>query len=182
MRRIHALIMMMAVVLPTQALTSSELGNWITAMPSIKTWINAHENELPERQPNPGTDMAAVFKQGIEQLRAAGLYNDFESRVKAGGFSDVERWSQVTTEVTMAYVALEMEKELASSSQMQTQLNEIRNMPGLPAEQRQAMIEMLESSLAMMRDAQNVPEADKAIVRARLDEVRALLNDDNTDE
>lgn len=182
MRRINALMILMAAALPTQALTSSELDTWITGMPEIKTWLDAHQDQLPEQAPTPGSSMESVFQQGVDQLRGAGLYSDFETLVKTKGFDGVERWSTVSTEVTRAFVAIEMEKEAASIAEMQTQLQQVKTMPGLPEEQRQAMINMLEQSLGMVKDAQSAPATDKELVRAHLEEVRGILDSDNPEE
>lgn len=176
MRRINALIITMAIALPAQALTSAELSGWVTAMPEIKGWLDAHEDRLPEQAATPGSSMDSVVQQGLEQLRAAGLYNEFDSLVRAKGFTDVERWSGITSEITRAYIAVEMDKEAASMNEMQAQLQQVRNMPGMPEEQRQAMVQMLESSLAMFQEAQAAPVGDKELVRSRLEEVRNILD------
>ncbi|MCY0967171.1 hypothetical protein [Parathalassolituus penaei] len=182
MRRINALMILLAAALPTQALTSSELGAWMTGMPEIKNWLDTHQDQLPEQPAAPGSSMETVFQQGVEQLRGAGLYGDFESLVRAKGFESVERWSVVSTEVTRAFVAIEMEKEAASVTEMQNQLQQVKSMPGMPEEQRQAMINMLEQSLGMIKEAQSAPSADKELVRSHLEEVRGILDSDNPEE
>lgn len=177
MRHLNVLMLMMAAAVPAQALTTAELDTWIKGMPSIQTWLGNNEGRVPEVQPAPGTSLTEVYRQGVGQLKAAGLYEEFNSLVRGAGFNNAEHWASVTAEVSMAYMALEMEREEASVQELKAQLQQLQSMEGLPEAQRQAMVDMLQSSIAMVREVQSVPDADKNLVRARQQDIGRLMDE-----
>ncbi|TVV42106.1 MULTISPECIES: hypothetical protein [unclassified Thalassolituus] len=147
-------------------LTEKDVKHWMEAMPALENWLDQHEDQLPEEDFSAGeSSIDAMFNKGIEQLKAAGLYDDFSKQVKAGGYKNIEHWAEISRRVTMGYMALEMENEQVSLSQLEAQLEQIRQSEGMPAEQKMMMEQMMGASLMMMRAVENVSEQDKSAVR-----------------
>lgn len=147
-------------------LTEKDVKHWMEAMPALESWLDQHEDQLPEEDFSAGeTSIDAMFNKGIEQLKAAGLYNEFSQQVKAGGYNDIEQWAEVSRRVTMGYMALEIENEQVSLSQLEAQLEQIRQSEGMPAEQKMMMEQMMSTSMMMLRAAGNVSKQDKEAVR-----------------
>jgi len=145
-------------------LTDADVKNWIEKMPQLEEWLSAHEDQLPETMPEDSGTLDEMMTQGITELKQAGLYDEYNKKVRAAGYSNVEQWSEMTRRISLAFLALEIENEPVTISQLEAQLKQIKD-SDLPAEQKQMMTQMMNSSLVMMRAVQNVSETDKKVVR-----------------
>ncbi|WP_430462993.1 hypothetical protein ACQUQU_09465 [Thalassolituus sp. LLYu03] len=153
-------------------LTSKDVQLWINSMPDIDTWLNEHEDKLPELgYQEEDASLDAMFKRGMQDLKKAGLYDEFNAKVKKAGFSSVDQWVEVSSRISLTYMALETEdNQQISASQLEAQLKEIRE-SDLPAEQKAAMEQMMAGSLMVMKAISNVSDADKAAVRPHREEL-----------
>lgn len=153
-------------------LTGKDVERWVESMPAVQGWLDQHEDQLPEDEDmsDDKFDMDAMMKRGIQQLKDAGLYSEFNSRVKAAGFRNAEHWAETSQRVSMAYFALSMEGQNDPREEIEAQLQQIRSMD-VPAEQKAMMEGMLQSSLSMLKAMENVSAADKAVVRPYLPQI-----------
>ncbi|MCD8523992.1 MAG: hypothetical protein LRY66_03515 [Saccharospirillaceae bacterium] len=159
------LISLLAPLVMAADLTEKDVKHWMEAMPALEKWLDQHEDKLPEENFAGETSLDAMFNKGIEQLKDAGLYNDFSKQVKANGYKNIEQWAEISRRVTMGYMALEMENEQVSLSQLEAQLEQIRQSEGMSAEQKMMMEQMMTTSLMMLRSVENVSKQDKEAVR-----------------
>jgi len=165
------------VVLPLQAadLTSTNVERWIGSMPQIQSWLDSHDDAMPAPSPAAPGDLKSVFDQGVSNLRKAGLYQSFYGELKRYGYQSVEQWSDETAQISMAYLAIEMEREPITLSQLQAQLAQVEAAEGLPPEQAKAMKGMLKSTIAMMRQVRSVSVSDKQAIKPFLKQVEQVL-------
>ncbi|MBM97091.1 MAG: hypothetical protein CMI09_14740 [Oceanospirillaceae bacterium] len=170
-------VVMAWVVLPVHAagLSAASVERWITAMPEIQIWLDSHQDQMPAPTPSTSSDLGEVFDQGVTNLRQAGLYQSFDAELGRHGYRSVEEWSDQTAKISMAYLAVEMDREPVTLSQLQAQLVQVQAAEGLPPEQVQAMTNMLQSTIAMMRKVNAVPAADRQAVQPFLKQVKQVL-------
>lgn len=176
MRWILSLLLTL-MMLPVQAagLTANDVKRWVESMPEIQTWMDGHADALPTPVPAASTNLASVFEQGVAQLRTAGLYRSFEGTVGRFGYRTVEQWSDHSARISMAYLATVMSKESATMSQFKAQLDQVQAAEGLPPEQKQAMVNALSSSMAMMQTMRSVPADDKQAIAPYMNELEQVL-------
>lgn len=168
---------MTLMMLPVQAagLTAANVERWISSMPDIQTWLDARQDAMPAPVLSDGGDLKSVFDQGVDNLRQAGIYQAFDSELGRYGYRSVEEWSDQTARISMAYLAIEMDREPVTLSQLQAQLAQVQAAEGLPAEQVQAMSNMLRSTIAMMRKVKSVPAADKQAIQPFVQQIEQVL-------
>jgi len=160
------------------ALDQQQIDQWIEVMPQVDQWMSVNENAMPVEQPTPGVSLKEVFQQGIENLRKADLYLDFQGLVNRAGFDSVEEWTDVTADITMAMMALSLEGQGDMEAQLDQQMQQLEMMKqnqAMPAEQIQAMEQMLEASRQMLQQANDVDEKDMALVRANQNRLEDLM-------
>src|SRR5690606_39397565 len=83
--RLLTLLLCSLLTMAAQAatLTDNEIKQWINTMPSLQGWLDEREDQLPDNDiPDADYSMDAAFARGIDQLREAGLYNQFSQQVK----------------------------------------------------------------------------------------------------
>lgn len=153
-------------------LTAKQVEQWLDAMPQLTSWLSQHEEQLDaDHVVKDSASLDQVFAKGVEQLRTKGLYDAFNQEVTANGFDSVEQWAELSREITMAYMAIEMEHELISASQMEAQLQQLQAAEGLSPEEKAMMEQMMKASLMMVQAAQKVPEANKKAIRPYVERI-----------
>lgn len=163
-------------------LSNKDVEKWLKAMPGLTGWLAQHEDKLgADDVMAQSNSMDQVFAKGVEQLRAKGLYKDFNSQVNKQGYKNVEQWANTSRDITMAYMAIEMEQEQVSISQMEAQLQQLKAAEGIPAEQKVMMEQMMKASLMMVQAAKKVPAKNKEAVRPYLKQIRKSLDEQNAD-
>ncbi len=145
-------------------LKSQDVSQWMTAMPVLKPWLAKHESDLSTNISEPNNP-EVVFKESISALKKAGLYDELNGKVKKLGYKNVEQWSQVTEQVTFAWMALEMEANKAQIDAAKVQYNAMKTNPNIPAAQKAMMEEMMAPALAMVELAGKSSAADKSAVK-----------------
>ena len=169
--RLLTLLLCSLLTMAAQAatLTDSEIKLWIKTMPTLQGWLDEREDQLPDNDiPDADYSMDAAFARGIDQLREAGLYNQFSQQVKNAGFKSVEDWVRVSQQISMAYIAISMEEQPATRVEIENQMQAIRSAKNIPAEEKAMLENMLQASLNMLDSLANVTAADKDRVRPYL--------------
>ena len=165
-----------------QDLTAKQLEQWLVAMPVLTQWLSQHEEKLAaDDVMKESASMDQVFAKGVEQLREKGLYNDFNKQVTDAGFQNVEQWAGLSRDITMAYMAIEMENEMVSASQMEAQLRQLQSAEGLSPSEKAMMEQMMKASLMMVQAANKVPAKNKAIVRPYVERIAQQFDEQRPD-
>jgi len=164
------------VIIPVQAagLTAADVERWVKTMPDVQSWLDSHNDAMPAAPANPG-DLQSVFAQGVSNLRKAGVYQAFDRELGRYGYQSVEQWSDVSARISMAYLAIEMDREPITLSQLKAQLAQVQAAEGLPPEQVQAMTNMLKSTIAMMQQVRSAPASDKQVLKPYVKQVEQVL-------
>ncbi|WP_221796861.1 hypothetical protein [Oceanobacter mangrovi] len=160
------------------ALTDKEIDQWITSMPKLDQWMEQHPNVAPEQTMQPGQGLKEVYQQGINALKSAGLYSQFNSQVMQYGFNSVEHWAEVSTDISMAMLALENDEPEGARAQIQqqlAQLQQLRSSNAMPAEQLDSMEQLLKSSLQILAEADQVPTDVLEMVKRRKDDIESIM-------
>jgi hypothetical protein len=165
-----------------QDLTAKQLEQWLVAMPVLTQWLSQHEEKLAaDDVMKESASMDQVFAKGVEQLREKGLYNDFNKQVTDAGFQNVEQWAGLSRDITMAYMAIEMENEMVSASQMEAQLRQLQSAEGLSPSEKAMMEQMMKASLMMVQAANKVPAKNKATVRPYVERIAQQFDEQRPD-
>jgi hypothetical protein len=90
------------------ALESEDISRWVEATPRIQQWMARESNRLqgyrsiPENQ----ASLTDIYEQGIVQLKAAGLYTEFDAMLKAAGYRDSAHWVADSTRIYRSLLAM----------------------------------------------------------------------------
>ncbi|MAD43421.1 MAG: hypothetical protein CMI02_16960 [Oceanospirillaceae bacterium] len=176
MRLITAAIIVMFSQLAFAAdLTGADIETWMKNMPALEQWLSEHEDQMPDEMPDGSQGIDEMLNQGVKDLKSAGLYDDFNQKVQAAGYDNVEEWAGMTRQISLAYLALEIENEPVSVSQLEAQLQQVKD-SDLPQEQKAMMTQMMSASLMMMKAVKGVSNADKEAVRPYKDDLKAQFD------
>lgn len=156
-------------------LTSQDVSQWLKAMPSLKSWLTEHEDDLSANI-SDRNDPEVVFKESIAALKKAGLYEELNSKVKELGYSSVEEWSKITEQVTFAWMSVEMDTNKAQVDAAKAQYKALKENPDIPPAQKEMMEQMMAPALAMIALADKSSDADKAAVKPHQDKLNNYFN------
>lgn len=160
-------------------LSEKRIQQWLTAMPSLTSWLHQNQEALhSEHIMEESSDMEQVFAKSIELLRAKGLYDEFNQLTRKQGYQNVEQWSAASRDISLAYMALQMEQEQITVVQLEEQLAKLEQAP-VPAEQKAMMTEMMQTSLMMLKSTQGVSDQDKQLVRQYASQIETQFNAQN---
>jgi len=157
-----------------QALTGKQVQQWLNSIDAIQQWAEKQEG-LDDKMPENTNEMFSAEAM-VAQLKAAGLYNDAKNIIQDNGFDSPEQWADIQMKIIKAMISLEMDKENVNAKEIQAQLDQIKNNPSIPAEQKEMMINMMQSSMSMMEQMSNAPEADKAALKPFLPQIKKKLD------
>jgi hypothetical protein len=157
-----------------QALTDKQIQQWLNSIDAIQQWAEKQEG-LDDKMPENTNEMFSAEAM-VAQLKSAGLYNDAENIIQDNGFDSPEQWANIQMKIIKAMISLEMDKENVNASEIQAQLDKIKNNPSISAEQKEMMINMMQSSMGMMEQMSNAPEADKIALKPFLPQIKKKLN------
>lgn len=164
-------------VLLAEELSEKSIQQWLKAMPSLTGWLHQHQDALhSEHIMEESSDMDQVFAKSIKLLREKGLYADFNSLVRKQGYQDVEQWSEVSRDISLAFIALQMDQEQITVAQLEEQLAKLESAEGISAEQKAMMTEMMQTSLMMLKSTQGVSQNNKQLVRQYAAQIERQFN------
>jgi len=173
-----AITTLMAFQVMAADLKSQDVSQWITSMPVLKPWLEQHQDALAANISEPNNP-EVVFKESPAALKKLGLYGELNGKVQKLGYSDVEQWSQITQQITFAWMALEMNANKAQINEAKAQYAAMKANPDIPAAQKAMMEQMLAPALAMVKIADKSSAADKAAVKSHQTELRNYFNSEN---
>lgn len=177
MRIIIALLLSMGMSFSwADNLSKTDIENWLSSAPELHDWLEQQEDKLQQAEElDASLDSQAAIAEAISKLQEIGIYDELTKRVKAAGFKDATHWFSVSQRVSLSYFALMMEDEMGRQQELEAQLKLIQQAE-MPAEQKEVLGAMLESSLAILAQINDLPQADLDAVRPYLDQLHQLMN------
>ncbi|OZG73889.1 hypothetical protein BTA51_08875 [Hahella sp. CCB-MM4] len=154
------------------ALTEEVVDRWIKSQEAIMKWGEEHQEALDDLDHDGFPADVAEF---VAPLKKSGLYSEAEDVLEEYGFDTPEDWAGVTLRIMHAMGAVQMEAQ-ASNFDAQAQIDQIKNDPNIPKEQKDAMLKMMEEGLAMMERAKNAPKADVEAIRPQVGKLMEFFN------
>lgn len=162
-------------------LTRPDVERWIKTHNSLQSWLDQHQQLLPDEEfANTNLSMDELRAKGIQKLRDTGLYPDFNRRVRQAGFNNVEHWSLLGQQISLAYMAIALEENPQSRAMIEEQLQELRSSRDFPAAEKALYEAMLKDSLNMMRQAERISPASKAVVRPFQQQLEELFEQEDS--
>lgn len=159
-------------------LTNKDVERWLNSAPELQKWLEKQEDKLPNvPEPDDQYDINTAMQQGIQQLKTAGIYTELDKKVKAAGYSNVEHWIAQSQQISLAYLAVILSKEVGQRAEIMAQLQELEK-TDLPEANKALMKSMLEGSLAMLNAIESSTAADQKAVQPYLDKLGALIGEE----
>lgn len=156
-----------------QPLTNQQIEQWLSSIDSIQKWAESNEALQDDPTQDPNDSFSADML--INQLKAANLYDEAEDIIQENGFDSPEQWADIQMRIIKSMISLEIEKENINAD-VQAQLDQIKNNPSIPDEQKEMMMNMMQSSMKMMESMSNASPADKAAIKPYIQQIRQKLD------
>jgi len=156
-----------------QPLNDKIINSWLSSLDALEAWSKKHEEAFSKLEEND-QDNGMSPESMIAELKAAGLYSDAAALLRKYGFKSPEDWADVQVRIMKAVMSLQMEAE-AQHTDMQAEIEKIRKNSDIPAEYKEQMIAMMESSKKMLEEMSNAAPEDKAAVKPHLDKIISRL-------
>jgi hypothetical protein len=184
MRKITAYVSGMALLLfvfvaqaSSPALTDAQIRGFIASMPDIQALGDQYPDIGDDEDDDDDVNFASPISSGIAKLRGHEAYAPLTRLVKQHGFSSPEQWGLVGDRVIRAFLATTMDETSASSrAQMAETLRQIDDNPGLSAEQKADMKQMMSGGMSFMQSLDKVPAADIKAIRPHLAELQRAMH------
>jgi len=117
---------------------------------------------------------ASPFSMAIAQMQGQQAYNEMLEVIKRHGFPDLDQWGTTADRIMRAFAANSMKTGLPQmDEQMQQALEQIEK-SNMTDEQKDAMRQIMQSSMQMMDIYADVPETDKAAVLPFMSDLKTL--------
>lgn len=155
-------------------LKSQDVSQWLSAMPTLQPWLEKNESTLAANISEPNNP-EVIFNESIPALKKAGLYDELNTKVKKLGYRDVEQWSQITKQLTFAWMALEMEANKAQIDAAKAQYEAMKANPNTPTAQKAMMEQLMGPALIMVKLANKSSAADKGAVKPHQNQLRTYF-------
>ena len=164
MRLWRVLVMLPAFLLVSQSVWCAGLGakqveGFIGAMQELKPYFDQYADEAED-----DGDATSTSRLMGDWARSLKDQREVEGMLKKHGFN-VESWSEVSQQVTQAYMAVKLGKDGEDVlGQMQQSLDEISSNKDIPAEYKAQMLEQMKQSMAEMeKTLATSPENQEAV-------------------
>lgn len=169
-------------------LTASQIELWTKAAPNIAVWFKQHEEKLSatgeiDFANSAPTDVASQASSALKQVK---LYNQFENKVKAAGFSSVEQFFVVQSEIIQGYMQVAMQSYSISpeiQQQVKDSLAELDASEFLTQEQKDQMKQQMLSMFQQLQAPSQATEtAQQKLLRQYADKIKQTLDSFPADE
>lgn len=161
-----------------EPLTDAEVEGFIASYPEAKQL--AQKYELDKRDRAAAGPRDEVFAGVLEEMKAAGAYDDFSALVRQHGFSGPEEWVGAANRIMMAYAVMAAEDAQGGGrmdENVAQQLEEARRQiesSDMPADQKQMALSQIEAMAGQMKMFE-VSEADRGAVRPYMAELDKIV-------
>lgn len=167
-----------------QDLTKQEIEQWLKASPTISTWLNNNKDALNDEQKIDflTSSPAEVSAYATTVLKKHGLYNEFSTKLKQHGFTDLNRFFEVQTQLVQAYMAITVERSKLPSSMNQELLDaltELEQTEGLSSEQKTQLKNQMMNMMGQVMKLQdtNKNTADVNAIKPYYDQISKAFED-----
>ncbi len=160
------------------ALTAADVKGFISSYPEAKQL--AQKYELDKRDRAAAGPRNEVFAGVLEEMKAAGAYDEFATLVRGHGFAGPEEWIDSANRIMMAYAVMAAEDSQGGGrmdENVAQQLAEARQQvesSDMPADQKQMALSQLEAMASQMKMFE-VSEADRSAVRPHMAELDRIV-------
>lgn len=168
-------------LLASDALTGKTVRDFIDSLKELEQLGNKYESDRTTTSDgNQSIDQTmqmiqSPFSTAASEMIASKFYNEYLGVIKRHGFVSAEQWSQVGNRIYYAIAAVQMEKEMPGNMDQQiAQAQEQMKASGMSAEQQKMMIDMMAASRQAMQQFENVPQADREVVKPYIAEFEQL--------
>ena len=153
-------------------LSEKQVERWVASLEPVQEWIEKNQDKVNKQNlMKPGKDgMLGMFDNALNELKNAGLLEDFNGLVKEQGYASSEAWADDSGEITLAYLASSMEGKIPSRASIEKQLAQVDGSP-LPAASKEMMRNMLQGTLSMIKDVEAVPAGDKKLIQPYVQQI-----------
>lgn len=159
-----------------QTLTPPLIDRWIATMQQFQ------DQEVIQEDIDDGSD----FEGGLDDVMAQLAVEIKKSStamavIRKQGFSSANEWADVSAHIYRTFAAIHIDDDgaaMAVNEQMQQALRELDSNPHLTADQKAQMRQqMAAAGKTMASFTDNVSSADKAAVKARLQQLEQLFEE-----
>ncbi|WP_020409544.1 hypothetical protein [Hahella ganghwensis] len=154
------------------ALSEEVVDRWIESQQAIMKWSEENKDALDGLDHEGIPSNVAEF---VKPLKNSGLYSEAEDVLEDYGFDTPEDWAGVSLRIMHAVGAVQMEAQ-AANFDAQAQIDQIKNDPNIPQEQKDMMLKMMSEGLEMMERAKNAPKADVEAVRPQMGKIMQFFD------
>ena len=169
------------VTVPAQAsgpLTPDLVQGFIAAAKEIQKIAGKYDEMLLMNQ-NISADAAmakaqAPFTSAIAQMQGHQAYNEILAVIESQGFADPQQWAATGDRIMKAFVANKMASQMPQIDEQMKQAVEQIEKSNMSASQKEAMLQMIQSSAQMAGAYIDVPDADKSAVLPFMTEIETL--------
>lgn len=195
MRHFVSALFALAISLPAFAadLTDKSVQQWVQSYAKVIEWSKTQDQKeldfLEEQQSNRNPEFGNLFTNALKDMKEHKLYGGLRNVLKQSGYSDPAEWAQQGDRIMAATLAVEMDNQKTNSAQTRAQMKQAMDAlmanPNMTAEQKAQMQQMMGMGSQMMDVADNVPAADKAVVKRNLEMIKTVMEEqaeEQTDE
>lgn len=187
MRHFVSALFALAISLPAFAadLTDKSVQQWVQSYAKVIEWSKTQDQKeldfLEEQQSNRNPEFGNLFTNALKDMKEHKLYGGLRNVLKQSGYSDPAEWAQQGDRIMAATLAVEMDNQKTNSAQTRAQMKQAMDAlmanPNMTAEQKAQMQQMMGMGSQMMDVADNVPAADKAVVKRNLEMIKTVMEE-----
>ncbi len=164
-------------------LTSSQIEKFLDTWSPLQQLGSKYTLDF-QNSPPPEIDAEQGFNpflSSLENLKQHGAYGEFITIISGAGFSSPEEWAMTANRIMQAYMASSFESGEYSMSgdEIASAIKEVQDNPHISAAQKQAIVNNLETSLAMMASMKNVSQDDLNAVKPYLGKIEKTLSEES---
>lgn len=116
----------------------------------------------------------APLSSGIPEMYESGGFDEMLVTVKRHGFSSVEQWAGIGDKAIRAYAATKIGEQVPEMNKQMKEMKAKLAKSGMPAEQQEAMMEMMGAGSTIMESFNDVPSADKKAIKPFISQLENL--------
>ncbi|MEZ5511956.1 MAG: hypothetical protein R3F47_19035 [Gammaproteobacteria bacterium] len=187
MRHFVSALFALAISLPAFAadLTDKSVQQWVQSYAKVIEWSKTQDQKeldfLEEQQSNRNPEFGNLFSNALKDMKEHKLYGGLRNVLKQSGYSDPAEWAEQGDRIMAATLAVEMDNQKTNSAQTRAQMKQAMDAlmanPNMTAEQKAQMQQMMGMGSQMMDVADNVPAADKAVVKRNLEMIKTVMEE-----
>lgn len=192
MRHFVSALFILVLCLPAFAadLTDKSVQQWVHAYAKVIEWSKAQDQKeldfLEEQQSKRNPEFGNLFTNALKDMKEHKLYGGLRNVLKQSGYSDPAEWAALGDRIMAAVLAVEMDNQKTNSAQARAQMKQamdaLMDNPHMTAEQKAQMQQLMGMGNQMMDVADQVPAADKAVVKRNLAMIKTVIKEQEAEQ